>query len=106
MQDTAQRNLHMKILKSKTNTLLTYPNLIEGLFFSPSHHSMGIQFADLVSGAFFRYYEHQDPRWYDLLRKNFWKPETEHSKKLIEILRHKKKKDAESVESFDPTEPT
>ena len=104
MQDTAQRNLHMEILRSKNNTRLTYPNLIEGLFFSPSHHSIGIQFADLISGAVFRYFEHQDARWYNLLRKKLWKPETKRSKGLMEILGYKK--DAESVEPFNSSEPT
>jgi hypothetical protein len=106
MQDAAQRNLHMELLKSKNNSLLSYPNLIEGLFFSPSHHSVGIQFADLISGAVFRYYEHQDTRWYNLLRKNFWEPKPEESKTLTELLGYRKEKDAESAKSFNLTEPT
>ncbi len=70
-QDIEQRNLHMEILK---NGRMRYPNLIEGLFFSPSHHSIGIQMADLVSGAIFRFYEKQDDRWYTIIKRNFWKP--------------------------------
>jgi uncharacterized protein DUF3800 len=91
-QDTAQRNLHREILKSKNNARLTYPNLIEGLFFSPSHHSMGIQFADLISGAVFRNFEHRDDRWHKLIQPNFWKPETVQSEILMESLGYKKEK--------------
>ncbi len=104
-QDTAQRNLHREILKSD-NARLTYPNLIEGLFFSPSHHSIGIQFADLISGAVFRNFEHRDDRWHQLIRPNFWKPETEQPEILLEMLGYRKEKDAESIKSFDSTEPT
>jgi hypothetical protein len=64
----------MKILK---NGRIFYPNLIEGLFFSPSHHSIGIQFADLISGAIFRNYEKQDDRWYKIIRKKLWEPKPE-----------------------------
>lgn len=104
-QDTAQRNLHREILKSG-NTRLTYPNLIEGLFFSPSHHSIGIQFADLVSGAVYRKFEHRDDRWHKLIQPNFWKPETKRSEIFMEMLGYSKEKDAESVKPFSSTEPT
>ncbi len=83
MQDAALRNLHMEILKSKSP--LSYPNLVEGLFFSPSHHSIGIQFADLISGSVFRHYQHGDSKWYNMLRKNFWKPKTEQSELLLDM---------------------
>lgn len=104
MQDKELRNLHMEILKS--DTPLSYPNLIEGLHFSPSHQSIGIQFADLISGAVFRHYEHRDSKWYDILRRNFWEPKTEESEKLLFKLGFRKAKDAESVESFNPSKPT
>lgn len=106
IEDRAHRDLHRNILKTKDNTPITYPNLIEGLFFSPSDHSIGIQFADLVSGAIFRFYEHRDDRWYNLLRMNLWKPETKQSEGMLSKLGFRKEKDAESVESFNPTEPT
>ena len=96
IQDMVQRNLHQDILKANNITHLTYPNLIEGLFFCPSHHSIGIQFADLVSGAIFRHYEHQDDKWYNLLHNNFL--ETEKFADLRGVMKCKKEKDAESVD--------
>jgi hypothetical protein len=105
-QDTAQRNLHREIIKSKNNARLTYPNLIEGLFFSPSHHSIGIQFADLISGAVFRKFEHRDDRWHQLIRPNFWKAESEQSENIMVMLGYQKEKDAESIKPYDSTEPT
>ena len=89
-QDAAQRNLHMSLVNANNSSQKRYPNLIEGLFFAPSHHSIGIQFADLISGAVFRYYEHNDDRWYRLLRKNLY---------------HTEKKDAESGSLANIPEP-
>ena len=89
-QDSALRNFHMDLLKSDTTESPTYPNLIESLFLTPSHHSIGIQLADLVSGAIFRYFEHNDDRWYKLIEENFWKPP-------IKIDSDWKEKDAESI---------
>lgn len=103
-QDTALRNLHMELLKS--DTPLPYPNLIEGLFLSPSHHSVGIQFADLIAGAVFRHYQHGDSKYYNILRKKFWEPATRQSEELLSKLGFRKAKDAESVKSFNLTEPT
>ena len=103
-QDTALRNLHMEILKS--GTPVPYPNLIEGLFLSPSHHSIGIQFADLIAGAVFRHYQHGDSKYYNLLNRKIWEPSKDQTEKLLSKLGFRKAKDAESVGSFNPTEPT
>lgn len=104
MQDTALRNLHMEILKS--DTPVPYPNLIEGLFFSPSHHSIGIQFADLIAGAVFRHYQHGDSKYYNLLNRKVWEPSKKQTEELLLKLGLRKVKDAESVKSFNLTEPT
>jgi hypothetical protein len=47
--------------------------LIEGLFLAPSHLSIGIQLADIVVGAVFRKFEHEDNRWFDLLEPSWRK---------------------------------
>ncbi|MEI8124925.1 MAG: DUF3800 domain-containing protein, partial [Parachlamydiaceae bacterium] len=47
--------------------------LIEGLFLAPSHLSVGIQFADMVVGAVFRKFEHQNDRWFNLLEPSWRK---------------------------------
>jgi Protein of unknown function (DUF3800) len=49
-------------------------NLIEGLFLAPSHHSVGIQFADMVAGAVFRKYEKGDERFYAKIEALVFKP--------------------------------
>lgn len=106
LQDTALRNLHMEMLKSDQAETPKFPNLLEGLFFAPSHHSIGIQFADLVSGAVFRYYEHGDDRWYNLILEQFWNPSIQQDETLAQIMGDGKEKDAESMEPLGPTEPT
>ncbi len=72
-QDRNLRNFHFKLLKSNSILESKYENLIETLFLAPSHHSIGIQFADLISGAIFRYFEHGDDRWFRLIEPNFRK---------------------------------
>ncbi len=49
-------------------------NFIEGLFLAPSHHSVGIQFADMVAGAVFRKYEKGDDGFYSHIEKLVFKP--------------------------------
>jgi hypothetical protein len=107
LQDTALRKLHMNILKSESIKEPKYPNLIESLFLAPSHHSIGIQFADLISGAMFRYFEHGDDRWYKMIESSFWKSPTGQIEGygLIRIPSSRKEKDAESAKPFDSAEP-
>lgn len=107
LQDTALRKLHMDILKSENIEEPKYPNLIESLFLAPSHHSIGIQFADLISGATFRFFEHNDDRWYKLIEPNLWKSPIGQAENygLIKITDSLKEKDAESVEPFGSPEP-
>lgn len=106
-QDFALRNSHNDILRSETTEGLRYPNLIENLFFAPSHHSVGIQFADLISGAIFRHFEHNDNRWYKLIESSIWKSATGQIEGhgLVKIPKKWKENDAESTESFNSIEP-
>ena len=65
--DAYLRKHHQKLLHSSGQYVTEYKNLIEGLFFAPSHQSIGIQLADLVAGAVWRKYERQDERWFSMI---------------------------------------
>ncbi len=75
VQDKDLRKKHAHLLSSNHFFKSRYENLIEHLFLSPSHYSIGIQCADLISGAVFRRFEHCDERWYHLIESNFRKEE-------------------------------
>lgn len=71
--DRLQRH-HEKLLHSTGGHISRYENLIEGLFLQDSRLSVGIQLADLVSGAVWRKFERGDAKFYaqleQTLRKN------------------------------------
>jgi len=69
--DDRLRNQHERLIAEGGNYTSNYANLIEGLFFSPSHMSIGIQFADMIAGAVWRAQSHNDRTWYDRLRPSF-----------------------------------
>lgn len=66
--DKVLRGVHQKLLHSKGDFISFYDNFIEGLFLTPSHHSIGIQLADLVAGAVWRRFERQDDRSFEALK--------------------------------------
>jgi hypothetical protein len=66
--DKPLQDFHQRLLTARQTTYSSYNNLIEGLFIAPSHHSIGIQFADLVAGAMFRKFANDDPRFFDRLQ--------------------------------------
>jgi hypothetical protein len=71
--DERFRGAHERLLK-KTNVWTSqYPNMIESLFFQPSHLSIGVQLADMVAGAVWRKYEKGDDRWYKALEPSLRK---------------------------------
>lgn len=65
--DDSMRHRHERLLKSGQYAS-TYPNFVEGLFFSPSHLSIGIQFVDMIAGAIWRAQAFNDTTWYDIIR--------------------------------------
>ena len=69
--DARLRELHFQLLNSSKTTVTRYSNLIEGLFIAPSHLSVGIQFADMVAGAVFRYVKVGDERYMRQIRPAF-----------------------------------
>ena len=104
VHDRDLRNLHIRLVNSQGTRSLKFNNLIENLFLSPSHHSIGIQFADLISGSMFRYFEHQDDRFFKLIEGNFLvdKSGKVEGCGLMKIPSEWKEKDAESKEPFEP----
>lgn len=68
--DERLRHQHEKLLGGAANYTSNYANFIEGLFFSPSHMSIGVQFADMIAGAIWRAQAHNDRTWYDKIRSS------------------------------------
>lgn len=67
-EDERMRHLHERLVHESGRYTSSYPNLIEGLFFSPSHLSIGIQLVDMVAGAIWRAQVHNDRTWFDHIR--------------------------------------
>lgn len=71
--DKLLRGVHQKLLHSKGEFISSYDNLVEGLFLTPSHHSIGIQLADLVAGAVWRNFERRDDKFLEALKPSLRK---------------------------------
>lgn len=69
--DDRMRQQHERLVREDRQYTSSYANFIEGLFFSPSHMSVGIQLADMVAGAIWRAQSHGDLTWYKLLKPSF-----------------------------------
>jgi hypothetical protein len=50
-QDDGLRSSHHRIVEDKSPFTTNYENFIETIFLTPSHASVGIQFADMIAGA-------------------------------------------------------
>ena len=61
--DERLRKAHKDLLSSDTRHTSSYENIIETVFLSPSHYSVGIQFADMVAGAIGRAFNSDDDYW-------------------------------------------
>ncbi len=105
-QDRILSSFHNDLLKSGNNWKSKYANLVEHLFLSPSHYSIGLQFADLVSGVIFRYFEHADDRWFRLIEGSFRKNPNNQKTDGYGLIRIPgrlwKKNDAESGDHPEP----
>jgi len=69
--DDRLRHQHERLVSETVKYTSNYANLIEGLFFSPSHMSIGIQFVDMIAGAIWRAQSHDDHKWYTKIRPSF-----------------------------------
>jgi hypothetical protein len=69
--DDRMRHQHERLVRETGQYSSNYGNFIEGLFFSPSHMSVGIQLVDMIAGAIWRAQTHNDRTWFDKLRPSF-----------------------------------
>jgi hypothetical protein len=70
-QDDALRKKHAGLVGASGAFSSKYGNYVETVFLTPSHHSVGIQLADMVAGAIGRTYNAKDKFWMPLLRSAF-----------------------------------
>ena len=64
-EDNRMREQHEKLIRETNAYTSTYSNFIETIFFSPSHMSIGIQLSDMIAGAVWRRFEHDDATWFE-----------------------------------------
>lgn len=69
--DDSMRVRHERLVREAGQFTSEYSSFIEGLFFAPSHLSIGIQLVDMVAGAIWRAQSHDDRTWYNRLRPSF-----------------------------------
>ena len=69
--DSKMRMQHERLVRESGQYTSTYTHFVEGLFFAPSHLSIGVQLADMVAGATWRLYERNDETYFDLIKKSF-----------------------------------
>lgn len=70
-EDRNMRMRHERLVRESRMYTSTYENFVESIFLCPSHMSVGIQFADMVAGAMWRFHEHGDSRWFDVIKPTF-----------------------------------
>lgn len=70
-EDNRMRQQHDRLVRETNRYTSAYENFIEGIFLSPSHMSVGIQLADMVAGAVWRFHEHTDDKWLNEIKKSF-----------------------------------
>ncbi|MGP4033670.1 DUF3800 domain-containing protein [Pseudarthrobacter sp. 1C304] len=69
--DKLLQDFHSSLVNGEGTNRSTYNNFVEGLFIAPSHHSVGIQLADMVGGAVYRAETKGDRRFLDPLLPSF-----------------------------------
>lgn len=70
-QDERLRAHHLRLLHSSAPHFSAYQNFVETLFLTPSHQSVGIQFADMITGAIGRYFNSKDNFWAKKIAPSF-----------------------------------
>ncbi len=69
--DAKMRQQHERLVMEAGKFTSKYTNFVEGLFFAPSHMSVGIQLADMVAGATWRAFERNDASFFDKIKGSF-----------------------------------
>ena len=72
-QDEKLRERHHELIDHNAPMFSNYANYVETLFLTPSHNSVGIQFADMVAGAIGRRFNAEDALYFDQLEPSFRK---------------------------------
>lgn len=70
-QDDIFRVNHLDMVDGQTAYVSNYGNFVECIFLTPSHMSVGVQMADMVSGAVGRAFNHNDHMYFDMLKPSF-----------------------------------
>lgn len=70
-QDDGLRSRHHRMIDENAPVFSNYHNYIETIFLTPSHHSVGIQFADMVAGAIGRKFNSNDGHYFDRIEPSF-----------------------------------
>lgn len=70
-QDERLRERHHALIDQAAPMFSTYANYVETLFLTPSHHSVGIQFADMIAGAISRRFNSNDDRFFSQVEPAF-----------------------------------
>lgn len=70
-EDKSLRKFHHGLVDDEAMYVSDYKNYIETVFMTPSHHSVGIQMADMVAGAIGRAFNTDDKRFADALQSSF-----------------------------------
>ena len=63
-QDRRLQNMHYRMMHGQEAHTSSFSNILEGVFIVPSHFSMGIQLADIVSGGIYRWFAKGDDRYF------------------------------------------
>ncbi len=70
-QDESLRDEHQRMVREDGMFTSNFDNYIETIFLTPSHHSVGIQFADMVAGAIGRRFMSNDRQFYNMIESSF-----------------------------------
>lgn len=71
--DNRLRLQHERLVRKDGVYTSTYTHFVEGLFFTPSHMSVGVQLADMVAGATWRKFERGDESYFNKIAGSFRK---------------------------------
>lgn len=66
-QDESLRSGHHRLVDQPATFTSNYENYVETIFLTPSHLSVGIQFADMVAGAVGRAFSTGDQTWFEAM---------------------------------------
>lgn len=72
-QDEGLRMQHRQLLEETSGLISRYDNLVETIFLTPSHHSVGIQLADMAAGAIGRALNYRDTQFLKFVMPAFRK---------------------------------